>query len=199
MLGNPRLGHKRIVVALIMLVLTAPGCTYVQLRKSTVNQSTTLSDIYTQQVLNNLAMFVQNPDALPFFAFPNQGTTQIQDQGTIGGPGYSSGRFASSAFGLNASRQATENWVLVPVSDPAKLSLMRCAYQQAIASCVGSDRGAITACSDCQELRKQFYGPRGSATGRPGSTRTLPALTQRHGSSGAAKSMHIALITITVN
>ena len=48
----------------------------------------TLSDIYTQQVLNNLAMFIRNPDALPFFAFPNQGTTQIQDTGNIGNLGY---------------------------------------------------------------------------------------------------------------
>jgi hypothetical protein len=42
------------------------GCTSVQLRHSTVAHSTTLKDIYTQQVMNNLAMFLQNPDALPF-------------------------------------------------------------------------------------------------------------------------------------
>ena len=87
----------------------------------------TLADIYTQQVMNNLAMFIENPYAIPFFAFPNQGTTQIADAGSVGGPGYTGTNFVTGPFGLSGSRQATENWVLNPISDPAKLALMRCA------------------------------------------------------------------------
>jgi hypothetical protein len=159
----------RILSALALAVLASPGCTHVQLRKSTVVHSTTLSDIYTQQVLNNLAMFVRNPHALPFFAFPNQGTTQIQDVGSIGGPGYNSNSFMTSQFSLNASRQTTENWVLVPVSDPARLALMRCAYRQAIATTVGTDWNALGVCPDCKALDREFYGPRSEASGRTGS------------------------------
>jgi len=136
----------------------------------------TLSDIYTQQVLNNLAMFIQNPYALPFFAFPNQGTTQIQDSGTIGGPGYSGGHFITSPFDLNATRQATENWVLVPVSDPAKLALMRCAYREAIASCIGRDLNAETACPDCRKLRTEFYGHQFPEAGKPNGGESGPCL-----------------------
>lgn len=153
----------------------AVGCTHLQLRRSTVAHSMTLSDLYTQQVLNNLAMFVQNPDALPFFAFPNQGTTSIQDTGNIGNPGYASGNFSTSPFVLNGSRQTTENWVLVPVSDPGKLGLMRCAYRQAIAQCIGVDK-TFTGCPDCRTLRKDFHGPSGSASDKPNENEEQPCL-----------------------
>jgi hypothetical protein len=136
----------------------------------------TLSQIYTQQVLNNLAMFVQNPDALPFFAFPNQGTTQIQDTGNIGNIGYLAPNFMSDPFTLNASRQTSENWVLVPVSDPDKLKLMRCAYREAIASTIGVNRNDNTACPDCQSLRSDFYGPDGSDDGKPDGGEKEPCL-----------------------
>ena len=161
---------------LALVCLSSLGCTHAQLRRSTVAQSMTLSDIYSQQVLNNLAMFVQNPDALPFFAFPNQGTTSIQDTSSIAGPGYTSANFGTSAFDLNASRQATENWVLVPVSDPAKLALMRCAYQQAIASTMGTPMNRGAGCPDCAGLRSDFYGPKKSASGKPDSAGNLPCL-----------------------
>jgi hypothetical protein len=138
--------------------LLCTGCTSVQLRKSTVVHSMTLSDIYTQQVLNNLAKFIQDPNSLPFFSFPNQGTTAIQDTGNVGGPGYTATNFVTSPFGISANRQATENWVLVPVSDPAKLALMRCAYQQALSSCIGIDLVSMSACPDCKQLRRDFYG-----------------------------------------
>ena len=166
----------RNIMVVVLTCLSSFGCTDAQLRRGTVAQSMTLSDIYTQQVLNNLAMFVQNPNSLPFFAFPNQGTTSIQDTGNIGNPGYSSGHFSSSPFILNASRQATENWVLVPVSDPAKLALMRCAYQQAIASTMSLPMNDGAGCPDCAELRGDFYGPKVSATRKPDSSADSPCL-----------------------
>jgi hypothetical protein len=153
---------------LLALVAAFPGlcigCTSVQLRNSAITHSMTLEEIYTQQVLNNLALFIENPDALPFFAFPNQGTTAVQDTGTAGGPGYTATHFVTSPLGVSASRQKTENWVLNPVNDPAKLALMRCAYQQAIAPCIGVDHHA-SLCPDCKKLRWEFYGPPDRATG----------------------------------
>jgi len=152
------------------------GCTSAQLRRSTVAQSTTLADIYTQQVMNNLALFLQNPDALPFFAYPNQGTTAIQDMGSAGGPGYTSLNFVTTPFGLNGSRQATENWVLVPVSDPAKLALMRCAYRQALSACISTVPPSDSFCPNCSNLRREFYGPSNSAPGHPHFNEELPCL-----------------------
>jgi hypothetical protein len=169
-----RLASMRILLAVGLVLST--GCTSAQLRLSTVAQSTTLQDIYTQEVMNNIAMFVVNPDALPFFAYPNQGTTAIQDQGTVGGPGYTSASFITSPFGLSASRQATENWVLVPVTDPAKLALMRCAYRQAISSCVGEATANGSFCPNCDNLRRAFYGPSNPATGNPRFNEELPGL-----------------------
>ncbi|MBN1912337.1 MAG: hypothetical protein JW818_21635 [Pirellulales bacterium] len=156
---------------LVLNLLVATGCTHAQLRRSAVHHSMTLSDIYTQQVLNNLAMFVDNPDALPFFAYPNQGTTEIQDHGAMGNLGYSSPNFSSSPFMVNASRATIENWLLVPVTNPAKLALMRCAYRDAISSCVSIDTCCPVDCPDCKKLREQFYGPgdarRGTGSPQP--------------------------------
>lgn len=152
------------------------GCTSGQLRHSTVAQSTTLRDIYTQEVMNNLALFIANPDALPFFAYPNQGTTAIQDQGILGGPGYTSAHFVTSPLSLSASRQATENWVLVPISDPAKLSLMRCAYRQVLSSCIPMVPAGMSLCPNCTELRREFYGPPKSESGNQNLNEDLPCL-----------------------
>lgn len=163
----------------LMVLMGVPallaGCTSVQLRHSTVAQSTTLAEIYTKQVIDNLALFIYNPDALPFFAYPNQGTTAIQDMGTLGGPGYNSASFVTSSFSLGASRQATENWVLVPISDPAKLALMRCAYRQALSSCIPVVPARMSLCPNCTELRRNFYGPSNAETGDP-SNPDLPCL-----------------------
>ena len=146
----------------VLACLSSFGCTAAQLRRSTVAHSMTLGDIYTQQVLNNLAMFIQNPNSLPFFAFPNQGTTSDS-----GYRQYRQSRLLLRPFLVQLSSfsmhpdQATENWVLVPVSDPAKLALMHCAYQQAIASSLGPrhmNDGA--GCPDCAGLRSDFYGPK---------------------------------------
>ena len=46
MLGASDSRHIISIISLLTLALTAPGCTHVQLRKSTVVHSTTLSDIY---------------------------------------------------------------------------------------------------------------------------------------------------------
>ena len=62
-----------VLAAVGLLTYMAAGCTHTQLRWNTVQQSRTLTDIYEQQVLNNLAMFVYDPNSLPFFSFPNAG------------------------------------------------------------------------------------------------------------------------------
>jgi hypothetical protein len=169
--------NRRILcLCLLSFQVLCLGCTSAQLRQSTVAHSTTLADIYTQEVVNNLAMFVHNPDALPFFAFPTQGTTAIQDTGNVGNPGYTSQNFVTSPFTLNASRQATENWVLTPISDPAKLALMRCAYRQAVSSCLGIDLVTGSTCPACGNLRRDFYGPADPEAANQRANEELPCL-----------------------
>lgn len=173
------LSRRLLSVVCILIIIGSflqSGCTSAQLRRSTVAHSVTLSDIYTQQVMNNLAMFIDNPSAIPFFAYPNQGTTQIQDTGGAGGPGYVGSSFATSPFGVSLSRQATENWVLNPVSDPARLALMRCAYQQAVGPCMGVDLVNDSGCPDCKGLREAFYGPVATKGALPNSNIELPCL-----------------------
>ena len=65
----------------IALACGLTGCTHTQLRHNTVHQSETTSDIFTQQVLDNLAMFVYDSNSLPFFTFPNGGSNRVTDSG----------------------------------------------------------------------------------------------------------------------
>jgi hypothetical protein len=128
-------------------VFVAGGCTSVQLRYSTVNQAATLTEIYESQVLNNLAMFAENPYALPHFAVANSGTLSITDFGQLNSPSLNQFR---ETIGFEGSRQAAQGWTLDPVRDPRRLSLMRCAYQHALG--VAPDR-----CPDCCELEKEWH------------------------------------------
>jgi hypothetical protein len=149
----------------LSVVLLTTGCTHTQLQKNTVNQAETLSDIYTQQVLDNLAMFVYAPHSMPQFAFPESGTTDVTDstrgEAGLGWSRLSSGLIAgalitgSANIGANASRQFREAWTMSPIRDPHKLALMRCAYQHAVASCnfgVASEN-----CPDCEKLLADFH------------------------------------------
>lgn len=146
----------RLLVPLALALLVGGGCTHAQLRRNTVNQARTLSDLHQQQVLNNLAMFVANPDALPYFAYPNDGINQVTDTGaTAANVAWVVAGFDSAGLGLEASRAANEVWNLSPVNDPHKLALMRCAYQMALQS---AGRGTPSAgCPDCGKRLGDFY------------------------------------------
>jgi hypothetical protein len=61
----------------------AAGCTADRLRDRSVNQAQTLTDLYYQQVLGNLARLHLDPSALPSHVSLHDGTTQIQDNGSV--------------------------------------------------------------------------------------------------------------------
>jgi hypothetical protein len=156
----------------ILIVSGTVGCTHVQLRRDTVNLSQTLTELYVQQVLNNVARFVQDPGALPDFAYPNQGSTGVTDMGNgMFSVAWSNTGFSSAGLGGNASRQLSDSWTLAPVTDPRKLELMRCAYERAVASCFPGRQPEE--CIDCVKRWAEFYlgtasphgkGPDGSAS-----------------------------------
>lgn len=132
------------------------GCTHVQLQKNMVNQAGTLSDIYTQQVMDNLARFVYEFDSMPDFAVPSSGTNSVNDSvATNGGLTWNTFNFTGASLGANGSRAMSQAWTLQAVNDPRKLQLMRCAYQYAVASC-GLETPP-TSCPDCDRLVEAFH------------------------------------------
>ena len=128
-----------------------------------------------RQVLDNLAMFVCNYNAMPHFSYANQSGAQVTDQAN-GNASMGWGRVnlfgSTSATGTNnnfpfplllsaigisggAQRSQQEAFTVTPVNDPRKLELMRCAYQLAVSRC---GRGAASGtCPDCQTRFNVFY------------------------------------------
>lgn len=142
---------------IILMLVGLAGCAHRQLRWNTVQQSRTLTEIYEQQVLDNLAMFVHDSGSLPFFAFPREGGSDVTDSGQLTSDlGWDSSRFTGGMLGLQGGRDIRESWVLTPVTDSRRLELMRCAYQQAISS-AGIGSGPAMSCPDCERLAKRFY------------------------------------------
>ncbi len=159
-MAHSRASRPALAVAICGLLIVTSGCTHIQLKRNTIRQARTLSDIHQQQVLNNLAMFVYDYNSFPSFAIPNQGGSNVTDTGAgVATFGFSrtggSFLFDALGFGLDASRRAEEAFTLTPVNDPRKLELMRCAYQKAVASC---GCGIVSEhCPDCQTIMKKFY------------------------------------------
>ena len=94
-------------------------------------QGSTLTDLQYQQVLDNLAMFSCNADALAWHVKITGGVVQVADQGSgflganLGGPG----QFAPN-FGLQ--RNVLNQWNVDPVTDPDELELLQLSYRKAI-------------------------------------------------------------------
>lgn len=141
-------------VALVLALMCTCGCTHAQLRRNTVRQAQSVADIYQQQVMDNLAKFAYDYNSLPHFSTASGGTSQIQDQGTLS---YTGTWISSPVQTLNPQlqRQALESWTMLPVSDPRKLELMRCAFQTAIAPCLG--RAPSGECPGCSKIFNHFY------------------------------------------
>jgi hypothetical protein len=126
---------------LISLMTCLCGCTHVVLKNSTARTSATLSDILCRQILDNVARFHDNPDAVPSFSVATAGTVSVTDQAGVGvSPTYSPTlTFAqqgggalpilSLLFPITGQRSISENWSLTPVTDADNLRRLRCAYR----------------------------------------------------------------------
>lgn len=126
----------RLYMGATTFLLLMCGCTNTQLRVSTLNQASTLSDLQYNQVLNNLAMFALNPNALPWHVSIANGATQIADTGSLGTEIIigKTGTDAASLIGtprFDASRGIVGQWGTVPVTDSGNLKLLQMAYQSA--------------------------------------------------------------------
>jgi hypothetical protein len=118
-------------------LLAAMGCTNTQLRITTVNQGSTLSDIQYQMVLRNLASFAANPSFIPWHVSIVGGTAQVADAAT-----------AHSLFiwqvapritnqwlnwdpGATGSRTIVQQWSTNPIVHTDALKVLQMAYRRA--------------------------------------------------------------------
>jgi hypothetical protein len=153
------------------LVLLLAGCQHIQLENHTLRQAGTLSDLQYKQVLDNLAMFAANADALPYFSATGTGQTNI----TMGANSsttfnwdlaFNMGKallwyFDKASTTGGATESSIEQWTTASVLNPDELSLMQCAYQRTV--------GATANCN-CEEKLKAFFGhnPERMAAMHPG-------------------------------
>lgn len=173
-------GRNTATALVASLMLFVEGCAHQQLRWNAVQQSRTLTDIYEQQVLDNLAMFVQDQGSLPFFAFPNGGGTDVTDEGGAGTDlKWNATTFVDGVLRFNGRRNMKQAWTLSPVTDPRRLELMRCAYQQVVSQVAAGDE-MRTSCPDCERIYKRFY------LGTPTSVQTVAEHTAASGKVTAA-------------
>ena len=156
-------GRWCVGLLLAVLAIQSAGCaTQRALQKHTVAANITVSDIYYQQVLNNIARFVENPAAMPSISVVTAGTVNVQDQaGGSLSPNYSptltrrlQGGGAlpilSILFGVNGSRSISENWSTAPVTDSDNIRRLRCAFQLV----VGTE---ASECDRCKDRLKGFF------------------------------------------
>jgi hypothetical protein len=114
-----------------ILILCAPGCTADRLRRSAVDQASTMTDFQYQQVLNNIALLANDPNALPWHLTIKSGTSQVSDTGTAGlAPGIVI--LNNSEPFLTGTRSVVDQWGTAPVTDDTALRLIRNAYQRAL-------------------------------------------------------------------
>lgn len=117
--------------AMLLVALGLCGCTAVRLQRGMIHQSSTLTDIQYQQVLDNLAMFACDPDAMAWHVKINGGVVQVADQGSgffglnLGGP-----EMYSPNLGLQ--RNVLHQWNVDPVIDSNDLALLHIAYRKAV-------------------------------------------------------------------
>ncbi|HEX4143152.1 MAG TPA: hypothetical protein VHY91_06350 [Pirellulales bacterium] len=123
--------HIALTLLLCATALAAAGCTHMQLRRSTVGQATTLTELQYQQVLNNLAMAYCDPYVLPSLIALKSGTTQTADTGT-GGILPSAETNSLIAPSLTGSRTIVEQWSTTPITDDTTLGLLSMAYRRAL-------------------------------------------------------------------
>jgi hypothetical protein len=132
------------------------GCTHQQLRFNTIKQAKTVADVHTQQVLDNVAKFADNPYALPHFSYPNGGIAGVTDSGNGSiGFRFSPFRLVDWSTGVGGNRTNNESYTMTPINDPRKLELMRCAYQRAVYGCGSCCESSF--CPDCQKRFNGFY------------------------------------------
>jgi hypothetical protein len=90
-----------------------------------------LTELQYKQVLDNLAMYQLDPNAVPWLVALKNGSTQVGDTGSVGVL-LDIGADVITHPSLNANRSIVDQWGTVPVTDDTTLKLLRMAYQTAL-------------------------------------------------------------------
>ena len=117
-------------IIIVCALVGSSGCMAARLRQRTINQGSTLPELQYEQVLSNLAMFSENPAALPWHVNLREGTTQLTDS-INGGSLIDLGPPAVTQPQVFGSRTAVAQWGMSPVIDATELQLLRVAYRRA--------------------------------------------------------------------
>lgn len=120
-------------IIFVLGLVSVSGCMAGRLRQRTINQGSTLPELQYQQVLGNLALFANNPAALPWHINLREGTTQLTDSLNAGSL-VDLGPPAVTQPQVFGSRTAVAQWGMSPVIDPTELQLLRIAYRRAFGS-----------------------------------------------------------------
>jgi len=134
-------------VMVLTILMCVAGCTHLELKRSATNQLSTLTDLQYQQALDNLAMFHQNPSAIPYFATFGTGVVTVTDQ-TSGSLGLEWNPIKQS-FTPAAQRNVQEQWSLSPVINVDNLRRMRCAYQLVVQGIGPPSESCLETLQDC--------------------------------------------------
>lgn len=124
------------ILVAVMTLAQGAGCTHLALERRTVNQASTTTDLQYRQVLDNIAMFACNPDALPWHLKLQGASIQVADSGTASLEDAVSGGALPSTFtftpALNAQRGVVNQWSGIPTVESEILELLMLAYRKAI-------------------------------------------------------------------
>ena len=110
-------------LAVAVALVGSTGCTAVRLGQRTMRQASTLPDLQYQQVLDNLARFVDDPAALPWHVNFREGTTQITDSAGAGAA-VDLGPPSNTLPQLFGSRTVVVQWGMTPVIEHTALRLL---------------------------------------------------------------------------
>ncbi|RLS34921.1 MAG: hypothetical protein DWH79_03165 [Planctomycetota bacterium] len=114
-----------LVLIACLAAAAGPGCTHNQLKRSTTFTQRSMSDLRFKHMLDNLALMVRNPAAVPNPVVISGGVVQVSDNGA--GTGDITDIFPFGLF--SAGRTVSEQWSLSPLQNAQKLALMRCVFQ----------------------------------------------------------------------
>lgn len=138
-------------IFVVLCVIGSSGCTAERLRIISTRQAATVSDIYEQQVLDNLAKFVVDPHATPSFAVA---TTAVSGAKRSENYGLANGAFTErfwSLVSVSGAGSSENSFSLQVVTDPTRLRLMQCAYQRAVGA-------SPDQCDKCCEILAAWKG-----------------------------------------
>jgi hypothetical protein len=121
---------KKYCLAIVLASLALTGCVEQQLKLSTDSLIPTLETIKQKQIVDNLARYLLDPNAVPVQVCISGGGVQIanQVQPSFAFPFHG---WMGNQASVQLQGQLTENWAIQPVNDPDDMRRLRALYRYA--------------------------------------------------------------------